>query len=291
MNAEEAARANADAVAYLPAGFMLDGATYKRGGELGFDGVDFYTAGRGGALGDVDGMVVAAAFVFFNPEIDRRRAGSAPGRDVAPAERPRPSPAVSTPGRSAICPTRSTTPAWPSCWDGSTTPRHRRAPRCSRRGRRVPEPERSQGPGPATAERAARAARCGPRRVGAWPPASSRSRPCSSRPRSWRRSSGGPSPIPRWSRVATSGSRPKRPPTASWPAPTRSSTPSELAELVDLAGTAHKGVSLSQATGSGSFGQEGAHLGQGRALVGHDQRRGAEVVGGDEGRRCGGPGR
>jgi hypothetical protein len=68
MNAEEAARATTDAVAYLPAGFMLDGATYKRGGELGFDGVDFYTAGRGGALGDVDGMVVAAAFVFFNPD-------------------------------------------------------------------------------------------------------------------------------------------------------------------------------------------------------------------------------
>jgi hypothetical protein len=68
MNAEEAARATADAVAYLPAGFMLDGATYERGGELGFDGIDFYTAGRGGALGDVDGMVVAAAFIFFNPD-------------------------------------------------------------------------------------------------------------------------------------------------------------------------------------------------------------------------------
>jgi hypothetical protein len=68
MNAEEAARASTDAVAYLPAGFMLDGATYKRGAELGFDGVDFYTAGRGGALGDVDGLVVAAAFVFFNPD-------------------------------------------------------------------------------------------------------------------------------------------------------------------------------------------------------------------------------
>ena len=68
MDAEEAARATADAVSYLPAGFMLDGATYERGGKLGFDGIDFYTAGRGGALGDVDGMVVAAAFVFFNPE-------------------------------------------------------------------------------------------------------------------------------------------------------------------------------------------------------------------------------
>jgi len=67
MNAEEAARATANAVSYLPAGFMMDGATYERGGELGFDGIDFYTAGRGGALGDVDGMVVAAAFIYFNP--------------------------------------------------------------------------------------------------------------------------------------------------------------------------------------------------------------------------------
>ncbi|HUY23120.1 MAG TPA: hypothetical protein VMV22_12365 [Acidimicrobiales bacterium] len=67
MNAEEAARATTDAVVYLPAGFMLDGATYARGAELGFDGIDFYTAGRGGALGDVHGSVVAAAFVFFNP--------------------------------------------------------------------------------------------------------------------------------------------------------------------------------------------------------------------------------
>jgi len=67
MDAEEAARASADAVAYLPAGFMMAGATYKRGAELGFDGVDFYFAGRGGALGEVDGSVVAAAFVFFNP--------------------------------------------------------------------------------------------------------------------------------------------------------------------------------------------------------------------------------
>jgi hypothetical protein len=67
MNAEEAARATTEPVAYLPAGFMMAGATYKRGAELGFEGIDFYTAGRGGALGDVDSSVVAAAFVFFNP--------------------------------------------------------------------------------------------------------------------------------------------------------------------------------------------------------------------------------
>lgn len=68
MDAIEAARATADAVAYLPAGFMMAGRTYKRGSELGFDGIDFYTAGRGGALGDVDSPVVTAAFFYFNPD-------------------------------------------------------------------------------------------------------------------------------------------------------------------------------------------------------------------------------
>jgi len=68
MNAVEAARATRDAVAYLPAGFMMAGRTYKRGEELGFEGMDFYTAGRGGALGDVDSPVVTAAFFYFNPD-------------------------------------------------------------------------------------------------------------------------------------------------------------------------------------------------------------------------------
>jgi len=67
MNPEEAARQTSSVIVSLPAGFMLDGATYERGGKLGFDGIDFYVAGRGGALGDVDGAVVAAAFVFFHP--------------------------------------------------------------------------------------------------------------------------------------------------------------------------------------------------------------------------------
>ena len=67
MRAEDAARATANAVVAVPAGFMMDGDTYKRGSALGFEGIDFYTAGRGGALGDVEGPVVAAAFVFFNP--------------------------------------------------------------------------------------------------------------------------------------------------------------------------------------------------------------------------------
>jgi hypothetical protein len=65
MQPEETARASAKGIGDLPANFMLDGATYERGGSLGFDGVDFYIAGRAGALGDVDGHVVAAAFAFF----------------------------------------------------------------------------------------------------------------------------------------------------------------------------------------------------------------------------------
>jgi len=67
MDPEAAAAASADAVVYLPAGFMLDAATFAYGAELGFEGIDFYTAGRGGALGDVDGLVVAASFVMFEP--------------------------------------------------------------------------------------------------------------------------------------------------------------------------------------------------------------------------------
>jgi hypothetical protein len=83
MDPEEAARATASTIGSLPSMFMLDGATYARGGELGFDGVDFYVAGRGGALGDVDGRVVAAAFVFFHPPTiverwDRGRSVMAP---------------------------------------------------------------------------------------------------------------------------------------------------------------------------------------------------------------------
>lgn len=72
MDAVEAARATTDAVVDLPAKFMMDGNTYKLGGELGFDGVDFYVAGRGGVLGDVDADIVSAAFVYFNPVAVRR---------------------------------------------------------------------------------------------------------------------------------------------------------------------------------------------------------------------------
>lgn len=67
MTPEDAAEATAAAIATLGSHFMLDGATYARGAELGFEGMDFYVVGRGGALGPVDADVVSAGFVFFNP--------------------------------------------------------------------------------------------------------------------------------------------------------------------------------------------------------------------------------
>lgn len=67
MRPMEAAAASGDSINGLGSQFMLDMATYAYGAEIGFDGVDFYVSGRGGALGDVPGGVVAAAFVFYEP--------------------------------------------------------------------------------------------------------------------------------------------------------------------------------------------------------------------------------
>ncbi|QGG95008.1 SCO6745 family protein [Actinomarinicola tropica] len=67
MDALAAAQASAPAISTITSHFMLAGTTYKRGAELGFEGLDFYVTGRGGVLGDVDAGVVAAAFVVFEP--------------------------------------------------------------------------------------------------------------------------------------------------------------------------------------------------------------------------------
>jgi hypothetical protein len=67
MDALAAATRTATAVSQVGSHFMLDGNTYKRGAELGFQGLDFYVTGRGGVLGDVDADVVSAAFTFFEP--------------------------------------------------------------------------------------------------------------------------------------------------------------------------------------------------------------------------------
>ena len=65
MTPEQAAHDARGAIVSLPSRFMMDPATHARGAELGFEGFDFYAAGRGGALGDVPADVVVSAFVFF----------------------------------------------------------------------------------------------------------------------------------------------------------------------------------------------------------------------------------
>ncbi len=70
---DELAARLATPVGDLPSNVMLDRATYEYGSELGFDGLDFYICGRGGALGEVDAGVVAAALVYFNPAMIRER--------------------------------------------------------------------------------------------------------------------------------------------------------------------------------------------------------------------------
>ncbi len=86
MNPIDLASATGPATAKVPSHFMVDGATYQRGAELGFQGADFYVGGRGGVLGDVHGDVVAAAFIFFEPNHLREcwdRAGSVTDRATA----------------------------------------------------------------------------------------------------------------------------------------------------------------------------------------------------------------
>src|SRR5688500_19301828 len=85
MDARAAAAATAGAVSAVGSHFMLDGNTYKRGAELGFQGLDFYVTGRGGALGDVDADVVSAAFTFFEPSAVRTLWDQ--GTSVMPASR------------------------------------------------------------------------------------------------------------------------------------------------------------------------------------------------------------
>ena len=83
MDPIKAAEASGPAIVGLPAGFMLDGATYVRGGELGFDGIDFYVVGRGGALGEVDGIGGGRRLRLL-PSADHRGAvGPGPGGDGA----------------------------------------------------------------------------------------------------------------------------------------------------------------------------------------------------------------
>lgn len=67
MDAVETARRTEHGIERIPSKFMTDAPTYVRGGELGYPGMSFYVVGRGAALGDVPGDVVAAAFGVFHP--------------------------------------------------------------------------------------------------------------------------------------------------------------------------------------------------------------------------------
>lgn len=68
-DALQTAQLSSEAVSGLTAKFMLDPATYVRGAELGFPGMSFYVAGRGGVLGETDASVVTSAFVYFSPDM------------------------------------------------------------------------------------------------------------------------------------------------------------------------------------------------------------------------------
>lgn len=83
MTPEETASATAMPIVEVAAKFMLAPTTYQKGGELGYQGLQFYVCGRGGALGDVAADVVAAAFVWMHPEMVRTNWEA--GRAVAPA--------------------------------------------------------------------------------------------------------------------------------------------------------------------------------------------------------------
>jgi hypothetical protein len=72
MTPQQAAHDIAGTVVGIPGRFMMDPTTFRRGAELGFEGMDFYVAGRGGTIGDVDADVVAAALIFFAPEVVRQ---------------------------------------------------------------------------------------------------------------------------------------------------------------------------------------------------------------------------
>lgn len=82
MTTAETARSIAGPVNDLGGRFMLDGATYLRGAELGFAGLDFYVCGRAGVLGEVDADTVVAELGFFEP--DRVRADWVAGAAVMP---------------------------------------------------------------------------------------------------------------------------------------------------------------------------------------------------------------
>lgn len=70
-HAVDSARRSAGAVGDVGARFMLDMDMYGEAATLGYSGLAFYFAGRGGVLGDVDHTVVYETFAFFPAETVR----------------------------------------------------------------------------------------------------------------------------------------------------------------------------------------------------------------------------
>jgi hypothetical protein len=86
---EQAAHETRDAILSVGGRFMRSPDTYTHGGALGFDGLDFYVAGRAGVLGEVPGSVVTATLVFFSPDVVEpgwERSGSVMSRGEAARE-------------------------------------------------------------------------------------------------------------------------------------------------------------------------------------------------------------
>jgi hypothetical protein len=76
---EQASHETRDAIAAWAGEFIQQSATFARGAELGFEGMDFYVGGRGGVLGDVPADVAVAVFTFFGTDLIRdawNRAGT-----------------------------------------------------------------------------------------------------------------------------------------------------------------------------------------------------------------------
>jgi hypothetical protein len=89
MTPEQAAHDLRDPIVRVPGGFMTAPSTFERGAELGFEGADFYLAGRAGVLGDVPADVVVAALVFFAPQTVHQswaRSAAVMSRQLAAAE-------------------------------------------------------------------------------------------------------------------------------------------------------------------------------------------------------------
>jgi len=72
MKTDELLAAVSPTIGQLGSSFYFAPETLAVGEELGLDRLQFYVAGRGGVLGDVDGTVVHAAFGYFNPTLIAR---------------------------------------------------------------------------------------------------------------------------------------------------------------------------------------------------------------------------